>query len=333
MCTLPQKVAILTERVDSDLQHNNSQLTEGLCRGVVKYLSIKKLQEIYRETGNNIAFEGLKDIFSDFYDLNEVIRGKTISRIRLNRLLGNRNWHIETEESLRAALSDLALTNRDLEYDGNGRTGCVHLVFASKVLHTFDNNLPIVDSFIDRFFCLGYKDYHGAALFEDKCNHVSDCYDRLIGYYNNMEENELDHLAGLFSEIMNNERAFNAGESIENYADAQNHLFDSIRTDNNVLNAVVEYAGDINNINNITTVKKIDFMIWNYWRTIYETINAADLPEDVNLIPGEWEIVKTAFEQMHGQNMISAINYENRASAKRYAGRHSEKFYKIFLVR
>lgn len=333
MCTLPQKVILLEERVSRDLNHD-STLTDKLCEGVVKYLSIKKLQEIYSETGNETAFEGLKSIFSIFYDLKEV--RNSISRIRLNELLGRRNIQIgnnNVRESLNNALHELALTDADNEYNGRGRTWCVHLVFASKVLHTFNNDLPIVDSFVKGFFNLDYDRYNGATQFIDRCNHVSNCYDGLIGYYDRMEEYDLDLLADLFSQIMNNRLAFDAEEHIGNYANTQNSIFDSIRADNNLLNTVVEYAGNIETINNdITTVKKIDFMIWNYWRTIYKRINAPDLPGDVALIQGERQDVINAFEQMRGQNLVSAVDIRNKSSAKSYVRKHSEKFYKIFWV-
>ena len=130
---------------------------------------------------------------------------------------------------------------------------------------------------------------------------------------------------------MRNECAFSATNHIETFLNEQQRLFDTIRPDNNILDTTINYVQDIDNrINEITPVKKIDFMVWNYWRTVFEVVNAADLPQGVVLTQGN---IKEEFNRINGQNNITAIDIRCKKCAAYYVKRHSEKFFKIYLVR
>ena len=71
----------------------------------------------------------------------------------------------------------------------------VHLSFASKVLHTIDNDLPICDRMVKEFF--EYSAPRGSL--EEKILCACRIYDELTAMYKARRENGLLRLADVFS--------------------------------------------------------------------------------------------------------------------------------------
>lgn len=199
MCIYPDRIDALIEQAnDCSLETRRK-----LCAGIAKYLILKTM---YKSKNIN---EGFMNLFYDFYGFTR--QEKNINRLELMSVLQERN----ANELLQNVLERIALN------------GTNQFSYATKVLHTVNNDLPIYDSCVEKFTGLRRR--------------TLGTWQTLHNAYDQRETNGLLRLVEAYRVFVNNP----ASQLIISYG---NNDF----TQKQALT--------------ISDVKKIDFMIWGFSR-------------------------------------------------------------------
>lgn len=191
-----------------NLANDAGKITK-LCQGVAQYLAIKQYFA-------NEDYDRCYEIFKSFYGLN-----RQDGFINEEGLIQYWRDHREdmalaepTEDSLNDAINAISV-------------GHTQYSFATKVLHTLNNDLPIWDKNVARFTGFTQRSFYS--------------YKSLYLAYRNPQSNGLENLVTLLRETIDI-------HAVQEYAN-DNHLEINVSEDD---------------INNISTAKIIDFMIWSF---------------------------------------------------------------------
>lgn len=187
----------LTAAINMVIAESN-QIQTAIQRGVHDYLEIQRLYDA------NQIDNHFRDVFSSFYCL----------RLAFGHLNEGGLWGLI--QSRQVVPIDDAI--RRVANPG-GRNAFIS--FASKTLHTIDNNLPIIDNYVYDFLEINRPN---ADNLNGRIQQCEEIYRVLCNFYTERNENGLVRLAETFNQIYPN-------------------------------------IG-----NQISDVKKIDFMIWGFGR-------------------------------------------------------------------
>ena len=160
----------MTKRIDRICRRADA-ICRNIADGVEQYRTIR---EIYERRGR-MKMEELYPVFSDFYRLRGVFDAEALkAMIAARKMLA-----IET------AIERLARPSYP----------CVNISFASKVLHTIDNDLPIFDRHVGNFFGCGVT----GKGWDARLRSALRIYGGLKEMYRDREKNGLIRLAEAFS--------------------------------------------------------------------------------------------------------------------------------------
>ena len=214
-----KRVDQLFHLVDLDLQQENQKKRIGLRKGVAQYLFIRKK---YREGSLDDEFWSA---FMGFYNMNRFRDKVDMNRFRALFRSGS------VLPSIHNAMKSIVNSNLP------PADQTAELSFASKALHTVNNDLPIYDKRVKAFFCLPPRE--GNTL-QERIDSATTCYETLCRFYDNLKRNGLNRLIDEYVRLI-------GAHMNPEHLQYRNHPF--TRKD----------AMDI------SEVKKIDFMIWKYW--------------------------------------------------------------------
>lgn len=214
-----QRVDQLFHLVDLDLQQENQEKRIALRRGVAKYLFIRK------KYGEGSLDEAFWSAFMDFYKMNRFQYKVDMNQFKALFRPG------PVLPSIHNAMRNIVNTNLP------PAAQTAELSFASKALHTVNNDLPIYDKKVKSFFRLPPR--VGNTL-QEHIDSATNCYETLCRFYDNRNRNGLNRLLEEYTRLIGAQRN-PEGLQYGNYAFTRDDAM------------------------SISDVKKIDFMIWNYW--------------------------------------------------------------------
>ena len=215
------------ERVNTLLSLVNADLqTERQNKRRFLRRGVAQYLFIRSKYNEGILDEEFWSVFKSFYKMNQYLYIVNMDHFMALLRPGN------VLPSIGDAMTDII--NTDLPPERQ----TADLSYASKAFHTVNNNLPIYDSRVKSFFRLPGRD--GNNVHERILNAVG-CYERLCRIYDNRGANGLDRLLDEYARLMGVQME---PESLQ-WRDRRFTLNDAMR---------------------ISAVKKIDFMIWTYWR-------------------------------------------------------------------
>ena len=207
-----------------------------LCHeGIQRYLQIKRLYEVLcQNPAGNI--DELWQRYADFYVLPVANRPENPNRGTFNAL----NYQAILRNNTLIPISDAIQQIRN-------NANQVQLSFASKALHTIDNSYPIFDKYVGLFFNIAWPlTQHDMATnyaeekYDFRKRHAVACYESLRAIYENRSTNGLNRILNKFTE----------------------HIQHAVDHYNERCNAENLEPLDIHEVESISEVKKIDFVIW-----------------------------------------------------------------------
>lgn len=159
------------ERKIADICRRADAVCEHIADGVAQY---REIRAIYARHGP-LDMKDFYPAFRQFYRLRGVFDAEALKAM----IAARKKLAIET------AIERLACPSRP----------CVNISFASKVLHTIDNDLPIFDHHVGNFFGCGVTGKGWAARLRSALR----IYGGLKEMYRDREKNGLIRLAEAFS--------------------------------------------------------------------------------------------------------------------------------------
>jgi len=151
------------------------------------YVSIKD-EFLKGGVGSNGAFQ-LK--FNSFYRLNGAGLTKEFKSAYFKLMEENRNTEDFDNRQIKEILLEL------FKYKNAQGNNCIHFSFATKLMHTINNNLPIYDSMIKKVF--GFTGPHSYNNINEKINNYLIHYEAIKDTYRQIiENNKLNSTFALF---------------------------------------------------------------------------------------------------------------------------------------